>query len=475
MKKEVILLIILLLIVGCAQVNEEVVKGSEDNFQEQVKIPGSPLEGEIDSLLKKQSLSTSKYEGLKASLTTITGLTDEDRARIKQKLEQLSEMVTKEQLEDKPVKTEGPNLGIWRVDPDCKDIDVKFTHSPIALEKIEHIGPVGALTEQIAGHVVPNDHGAISYQEGTVDVIMPADGFLTTAERHQYTPPPGKPNLHHYHLYFELSCSLYLGLIHITSLDPAIIEASEELKKVNEGDLVQMGYAWVRIPIKAGQKIGTATEWRMMGIIAVDTGHYNTGYTNPKSYEQGQPWRLYGVSPFDYFEEPLKIKIFEKIGRTAEPRGGKAGYDIPGKLIGAWFMEGTNGMAGLPPENPLCGNMVCSYWYGHFSIVPDAMKPEKIRIQFGYDLSETLRGPYGIKGNAPDPSDIGVEDGLVKYELVSVNELPDNPLITENDDTVVATMLIEMIDDMTVKIEPFIDKTASEVNGFTDNAKVYVR
>lgn len=478
MKKGLLVLVVILLfLIGCVKepVELEDREGEKPTIPEMVEdVKGTklPLEQEIDALLKEGSVLSSKYAELEASLTTITGLTNEDRERIKQKLVQLSKIIKY----DGPMQRDDvPYIGMWNIHSDCQDIDAKFSYFPIAIEDIEYIGPVGALTEPIAGHVVPNDHAAVSYNKEVVDVIMPADGFLTTAERHEYTPPPGKPKVNHYHLYFEISCSLYIGLVHVSTIDPEILEMSEELKNLDEKDMSQIESAWIRIPIKAGQKIGTATQWGMLGILAVDTRFNNTGYANPESYKNSQPWRLHGVNAFDYFEEPLKTQVFSKITRTAEPRGGKAGYDIPGKLIGSWFMQGTNGMLGTPPEDALCGNMVCSYWYGHFSIVPDVMEPSEIRVQFGYDLSELLRGPYGIKGNSPNPADISVEDGLVKYELVKLEYVPDKPGFTENTDIVVATMLIEMIDDMTVKIEPFVGKTASEVDGFTDNAKIYVR
>jgi len=101
-------------------------------------------------------------------------------------------------------------------------------------------------------------------------------------------------------------------LVHVSTIDPAILERSEELKKLDEGEIVQMKNEWVRIPIKAGEKIGTATQWQMLGIVAVDTRYNNTGYANPKSYES-QAWRLHGVAAFDYFEEPVKTLV-ENLG-----------------------------------------------------------------------------------------------------------------------------------------------------------------
>lgn len=381
---------------------------------------------------------------------------------------------------------EMPYIGLWPQSPDCQDIDVTFSYSPVPLERITNIGPVGAITPQVSGHVIPNDHNAIGYSGGETDVIMPADGYLVMVERHQYTPPPGMPQVNHYHLYFEHSCSLYTGILHTTILDPALLEASEELRELDSKELTRGNEnIWPRIPLKAGQRIGTSTQWGFVGTLAVDT-MVDKHHSNPESYA-GAPWRLHATSILDYFGEPLKSQLHEKNPRTAEPRSGKANYDIDGRLVGGWFEEGTNGMAGPDPgtEPEKCGNIPCSYWAGHLSFIYHYMEPEKIRIQFGYDLAPGVLGPYGVKGNAPDPADISVESGPVKYELVELLDVTEDtpgsyvttgtPFFTVDKDEVVATLLVEMVDDMTIRVEPFVGKTAAQVSGFTGNARIYER
>ena len=108
-----------------------------------------------------------------------------------------------------------------------------------------------------------------------------------------------------------------------------------------------------------------------------------------------------------------------------------------------------------------------------------------LRVQFGYELGSGLLGPYGIKGNSPDFADVSTETGPVKYELVNLrdvtlehdveNYVGGNPFFTENEDEVVAKVLVEMIDDMTIRVEVFVGKTADEVTGFTEAALIYVR
>ncbi len=49
------------------------------------------------------------------------------------------------------------------------------------------------------------------------------------------------------------------------------------------------------------------------------------------------------MDPFAYFEEPLRTHLLEKNLRAAEPRGGRVDFDIDGRLVGNWFLEGTKG------------------------------------------------------------------------------------------------------------------------------------
>jgi len=100
-----------------------------------------------------------------------------------------------------------------------------------------------------------------------------------------------------------------------------------------------------------------------------------------------------------------------------------------------------------------------------------------------YDGSEAQ---FAVKGNSPDPAEVGVETGLVKYELVDFDfytidgEVWDRVTLAKikearNYDNVNGVVLVEMIGDRRLKFEAFPGKTASEVSGFTDGVKVYER
>lgn len=90
-----------------------------------------------------------------------------------------------------------------------------------------------------------------------------------------------------------------------------------------------------------------------------------------------------------------------------------------------------------------------------------------------------------MRNNIPDPAKITVESGLIKYELVDYDFYYDseqwdrNTLVKglelKNSDSVYGTVLVELIDNRTLKVEIFPDKVAEEVDMFSDSAKIYER
>lgn len=367
----------------------------------------------------------------------------------------------------------------------CQDKkDVKFSVSPIDVKDILVIEPMGELRE---GHIIPGDHIGIEYKTSPsstpVKVFAPANGTIVTVERHPYTPPPGYPqNVRHYHFYIVHSCTQFSGFVHLTEFAPEILAASPELKNLNDQNVSKFTNIHVNIPVKAGQQIGTAWTFGLLGAVTVDLNHTNKGYLNIESYK-AENWRPHAVSLFDYLEEPLRSQVFAKSPRTAEPKGGKIDFDIEGKVVGSWFEEGSRGFRDGTKDPGLCGNFPCPYWDGHLALVYDFIDPMQLRVSVGHDFGLSSRTPFGVKGNQPDFKNIGKSDGLIKYELVTLKDVTkeggyesNSTLITENDESkILGTMLVQMLEERKIKMEIFPGKTKNQVNGFTDNAKNFVR
>lgn len=365
-----------------------------------------------------------------------------------------------------------------------KNESVKYTALPLALGDIKFVEPIGELRE---GHIIPGDHGGFDYKtsptSSPVKVFVPADGFLVNVEKHPYTPPAGYPkDTQHYHVYLEHSCTFFTGFVHLTEFSPEILAADKQLEQLTKDRGTQQKQAVFRIPVKAGQQLGTAWSFGLLGMVTVDLTQTNKGYLNPESYK-GENWRIHSVAGLEYFEEPLEEKLSSKNPRVADPRGGKIDFDIEGKLSGNWFEKDTGGFRDLNVAPKQCGNFPCPYWDGHIAFVYDYIDPLQLRISIGHDWGLSGRTPFGVKGNGPDFKDIGVEKGLVKYELVALKDISRekgydaaSALITVNDETkVVGTLFVKLEDKNSIKVEIFPGKIKDQVSNFTPNARVYVR
>ncbi|TSC88325.1 MAG: Uncharacterized protein G01um10147_230 [Microgenomates group bacterium Gr01-1014_7] len=369
-------------------------------------------------------------------------------------------------------------------DQKCQDKkDIKFSALPIKASDIIVIEPMGELRE---GHIVPGDHIGIEYKtspsSSPVDVFAPADGTIVTVERHAYTPPAGYPqNIRHYHFYIVHSCTLFSGFVHLTEFAQDILAVSADLKKLNDENVSEYKNAYVNIPVKAGQKIGTAWTFGLLGAVTVDLNYTNKGYLNAVSYK-GENWRPHSVSLFEYLDEPLKSAVYTKNPRKAEPRGGKIDFDVDGKIVGSWFEEGTGGFRSENFKPKLCGNFPCPYWDGHVALVYDFIDPGQLRVSIGHDWGLSGRTPFGVKDGV-NFKDIGVGSGLTKYELVGLKDVTkgkgfesSSALITENDETLVlGTMLVQLLENQNMKLEIFPGKTKEQVSEFTSQARVYTR
>lgn len=343
---------------------------------------------------------------------------------------------------------------------------VNFTYAPMKLEDIGFIEPLGLM---LGSHVTPIDH-QYYYQKDWVaepteadlkDVFAPADGIITSIQAMPSFFSHVRPELGDYRIILAHTCSFYTIYIHVYKLSDKIYEQVEDLKPgENKG---------LNILVKAGELIGKANSF---DFSAHNEDVVLSGFIVPEHYT-GEPWKIHTVDPFDYFVEPLKSKLLEKNLRLDIPRGGKIDYDINGRLIGNWFKENTNGYRGIKqPE----------YWVTHLSISPDGLDPEHIIVSLGDFKGEAMQ--FGVKGNSPNPKDVDVSTGLVKYKLVHYSYYDLNNkrwestyyakgLKAKNNEEVNGVVLLQLISDRKLKVEIFPDKT--DVDGFTEKAMIYER
>ena len=333
-----------------------------------------------------------------------------------------------------------------------------FSHFPLDPGIISHIEPMGAMS---GSHVTPVDHIYITHDSANIpghgyEVVMPADGIVVNVGR---MPNPNRPD---YRIVIAHTCTLFTTFIHTGT------PVADLMARVGELDL---GKSWYGAhAIAAGEKLADAQE-NTMDFMVHDAEVTLPGFVVPDSYAN-EAWKIHTLDPFDFYDEPLRSEVLAFNPRTAEPVGGKIDYDIDGRLVGNWFVDGTNGYSGDGRQN---------YWETHLAIAYDYINPSVLLVSIGADFGipadacNVCAGAYGIKGNTPDPATIGPADGLVKYELVGrIRPAPGEAMFNDETESI-GVMLAEMLEDRTLRFEVIPGVMPGNVAGFTDAALIYTR
>lgn len=349
-----------------------------------------------------------------------------------------------------------------------------FAVSPLSPENLRLITPLGRMSDS---HVTPTDHqywAPTSLKFGQdytqvkaiYDVYSPADGTIVQAENHTQIYSEGKtPKINDWRLVINHSCGVSTIYIHIDKLDPQIFS---HIGKQHDSRNGTTSYQ-ANIPVKAGQLLGKLAEHPF------DFSVHDTNVTlqglNPTRYVR-EPWKIHTVDPFDYFAPKVRSQLLAKVVRQAPPRGGKIDYDIDGKLVGTWFRQGYN------PQN-LDGR----FWDAEMTIAYNVFDPHQIFISLGNFNGRA--GQFAVSGNPPDPKDVGIGQ-LVKYQVVPFsyvdakgnpwnenNYTPEVKLIPKEE--VAGTILYQLHNKSTLKLEIFVGQTAAAVTNFSSRAQTYER
>ncbi|OGZ96167.1 MAG: hypothetical protein A3B34_03375 [Candidatus Sungbacteria bacterium RIFCSPLOWO2_01_FULL_54_21] len=348
----------------------------------------------------------------------------------------------------------------------------KLNTFPLDPQNIELIVPMGRVQDS---HVTPTDHQYI-IPIGTVSgslvtdnprkypIKAPADGYIIAIELFRepveaaYRSQEYRDN---YLVLFEHSCAFYTRLIHIDTLSERVL-ASFTFKNPED----QHPYASVRIPIKEGEVIGTigshSFDFQIMNADARDKNILRPDHIDFFS--------AYTVDTFDYLAEPLRTELLKKNMKKTPPIGGRIGYDVAGTLAGNWFLKGRS----TAREE---------YWTNNMSIVSDHLDPSQIRVSLG-NFGGYPKA-YGVRGNAPDPASVTTQSGIVAYELVKFDYYAGtqkwdglhyaNAVAAQNTAESAGTVLFQLLDADTLKMEAFPGKSSAQATTFTLAALLYER
>lgn len=358
----------------------------------------------------------------------------------------------------------------------CRTGDVAFTHGFAHADQIAYIVPMGAM---IGAHVTPIDHVYVYYPETSERPVgddrypVPSPAAGTVVEVSMFASD--------YRVVIEHSCDLYSVYIHVQRLVGPLASI--------EGT-VSFGKHWSgRIPVQAGEAF--ATDGGQPGYdYSLFDQKVSLGFANRSSYDRFEQWKPYTADPFERLAEPVRSALLAKNLRRVAPFGGRIDYDQPGTAAGNWFVEGTNGYFGRlqnQTDGPIRPDQQRGYWDTHLALAPDPIDPSFTIVSMGgWDGGRVVQ--YGVKGNAPAPSEVTAASGVVAYELVSYqyvtasgapwvssepgrNPAFDPGLRARGGDQVHGVLLVQVQADGSLLVEAFPGRRAADVPGFTD-AKV---
>lgn len=354
----------------------------------------------------------------------------------------------------------------------------QLTSAPMHMADVGVVYPYGVTA---GGHVTPIDH-QYYYQvnphapRDTYEVLSPMDGTIVEiTHRGQYIGNPAEdrvaPGTEQFRFVIAYSCTFFTYADLVTGLAPAIRVQlpSNWSSATNSG---------TNIPVRAGQVIGRIGG-ESLDFAVWDLTKTLSGLLVAVAYDNAEPWKVHTVPPTDYFTREVTAAVTTKYLRTAAPIDGKIDYDLEGKLVGNWFRVGTNGyLGGDDPAKP------SNYWAGHLSVAYDPLDPSAVILSIGNFAGQPAQ--FTVRGNGPDPGEVQVGDGPVKYELVRWDYIkPDGSTWNGYDfvqhvrvrprTSIEGTLMVQLLVAHELKVEIFPGKSASQVGGFTARALMYNR
>jgi hypothetical protein len=220
-----------------------------------------------------------------------------------------------------------------------------FSVSPIALDKITYIVPLGGPNPLPGEHVyfiiirgAPNNSGP------TQIVNLYAPGDLTAFRiGRQVQTTNGKTGNIDYYVYFTPCREVTVLFAHVSSLTGPLggiaFDTCAQPYSIGDGSLYEHCTAEVNIPLRAGELIGTAGAGAAAGIdFDIDDGRVPVPYVaNPD-----RQYDLTAVCPLDYYGGDAAASLRALLGHgspgTHLAHGcGQIFQDIAGTLQGNWF------------------------------------------------------------------------------------------------------------------------------------------
>jgi hypothetical protein len=361
----------------------------------------------------------------------------------------------------------------------CTKENTTFAVSPIEIENISNIAPLGNLNP--SGHTFPTVHMYYFIQKEDakdfnstsklVSVYAPIDATIETMS--VMTRTDINPPVTDFSINFRVCEDFTFYFIHVTSLSDKLQEFVDELKSDDCNQYSTGGRdfetCWIGdldIKVETGELLGTAGG-------AVDKNALDFGVTdfriephvfaNPDRWSESRDDYFYKVCSTDYYEGELKLQLESKLGdfdgtpRTIDPICGTNAQDIPGTVQGIWFAQGTTE---VEQEDP------------HIALVHDNFDPSKGVFSNGTSL-ENIGIPVGTYYFDPQQSGkVNLDFNLLEpgsgvhcYEVAESFSSQDNSF----------SILVELTQSETLKIGRFDSPVCGSGDWTMNNYFVFER
>ena len=276
--------------------------------------------------------------------------------------------------------------------PSCGDKKELFTVSPVALEDLEQLVPLGSLNP--SSHVFPTDHIYIIVKnEGAstvpkrARVISPGRIYLTaiTSSEHTSVNPPFTD----YDLEFYSCKEVYAKFGHVrylsSKLQDAFTNAYGDCTSYETGGTTYRRCSKkVSLELEAGEEIGAIGGFentRGLDFWLADYRIDKIKFANPARWGEIS---AHITCPIDYFTSDFRNKMYSLfvinvVPRTIEPICGTIAQDSNGTAQGVWFVKGTKITY---PEDP------------HMALAHDNFNPLKAVFSVGTSIPGLETGAY---------------------------------------------------------------------------------
>jgi hypothetical protein len=408
---------------------------------------------------------SSGYLVIQRNSNDTSGIDNEQKMNTEENPEESQEIPPEHQTQDTILENHNEDLTVEEDPQIIETPDLLFSVSPIEINFISSIIPLGALSPP--SHVFPTDHiyFMINRTKGAdrpikVPVYNQGDLIVTSIRVTEHV----KAGMADYVIFLEpLECpDISIMFIHISSLNEDLFGDISDYSnwvfdsEYSTGDEIYR--AWSKrcnLEVKAGDILGEAGG--NPGQWALDLGVYDERYI-PDQVANFDRWRnvryLHSVCPLNYYEGgELRNAIFSLV-QGRDPTGiqtecGSVLQDIPGTAQGCWFREG---IMDTYPEDP------------HLALVYSNVNSSLRVISVGTSVLGLHSGRYEF---IPDSL------GVINREFKDVT--PDGNTYGYIVEGFEGVIIVKMHDPLTLWVEA-IEGSFEQINwSFSENKSIFVR